>query len=127
MNNRNVYVLAKALIGLIFLVAGIRKLMYFAATAGYFAKLGIPMPEIVLGLTIALEIVGAILLVIGWQTRLVAIVLGVFTLAAAILGHAFWAADAANYQNQLNHFLKNIAMVGGFLLLAIEAGSPARK
>ncbi len=127
MNNRNVYVLAKALIGLIFLVAGIRKIMYFAATAGYFAKLGMPMPEIVLSLTIALEIGGAILLVIGWQTRLVAMVLGVFTLAAAVLGHPFWAADAANYQNQLNHFLKNIAMVGGFLLLAIESGSQSRK
>jgi len=127
MSNRNVYVLAKALIGLIFLVAGIRKLMYFAATAGYFAKLGMPMAEVVLGITIALEIGGAILLIIGWKTKFVAIVLGVFTLAAAVIGHPFWAADAANYQNQLNHFLKNIAMVGGFLLLAIDAGSSSRK
>jgi putative oxidoreductase len=118
---------ARVLMAVIFLVAGVRKLMTYGATLGYFAKLGIPMAEVVLPLTIALEVGGGLLLVAGWRVQWVAAALAVFTLATAFTAHAFWAADAAQFAGQLNNFLKNVAMVGGFVLLIAQAGSGGRK
>jgi putative oxidoreductase len=110
--------LGRILIALLFLVAGIRKALAFAGTAGYFAKLGLPAPEIMTALAIAVEIGGAVLLILGWRTRWVAWVLIVFTVVATYLGHKFWIADAPQYGNQLNHFLKNVAVIGGLLMLS---------
>ena len=108
----------RILLALIFLVAGYRKLMGVAASAGYFAKLGFPMPEVMVWVAIAIELGGAILLIVGWKTRWVAWLLALFTVIAAFAAHRFWEVDAAQYANQMNHFLKNIAMVGGFIILA---------
>ncbi|MES2361487.1 MAG: DoxX family protein [Pseudomonadota bacterium] len=121
--NRNVLFAARALMALIFLVAGTRKLLAWGATVGYFNKLGIPLPEIALALTIALEIGGGIALVLGWRLRLVAVAMGAFTLASALIGHAFWAAEPPQFNAQLLSFFKNTAMAGGFLLLAYVAGN----
>lgn len=114
---------ARVLMAVIFLVAGVRKLMTYGATLGYFAKLGIPMAEVVLPLTIALEVGGGLLLVAGWRVQWVAGALALFTLATAFTAHAFWSADAAQYAGQLNNFLKNVAMVGGFLMLIAQASA----
>ncbi|HSW05634.1 DoxX family protein [Aquabacterium sp.] len=121
LETRHAFAIGRSLMALIFLVAGVRKALTYAATAAYFAKLGIPAPEIVLALTIVLEIGGAVALIIGWRLPLVAGALGLFTIAAAFLGHAFWAVDPAQFQAQLNNFLKNVAMAGGFLVVAAAA------
>jgi putative oxidoreductase len=109
--------LGRTLIAALFLVAGVRKALAFAGTAGYFTKLGLPAPEIMTALAIAIEIGGGALLILGWRTRWVAWLLILFTVVATYLGHKFWLADAAQYGNQLNHFLKNVAVVGGLLML----------
>ena len=75
----------------------------------------------VLPLTIALEIGGGLLLVAGWRVKWVAGALALFTIATAFAAHAFWSADAAQFNAQLNNFLKNVAMAGGFLLLIVQA------
>ena len=108
----------RVLLALIFLVAGWRKLMGVAATAGYFAKLGFPMPEVMAWVAIAIELGGAILLIVGWQTRWAALLLALFTVIAAFAAHRFWEFDAAQQANQMNHFLKNLAIVGGMIILA---------
>jgi len=118
---------ARVLMAAIFLVAGVRKLMTYGATLGYFAKLGIPMGEVVLPLTIALEIGGGLLLIAGWRLQWVASALALFTLATAFTAHAFWSADPAQFTGQLNNFLKNVAMAGGFLLLIVNATGGGRK
>jgi len=87
-------------------------------TLGYFGALGIPMPDLVLPLTILLEIGGGMALLIGWRAGWFAAALGLFTLASALLAHRFWAAEPAQFANQLNHFLKNVAIAGGLLLVA---------
>ena len=110
---------ARVLLAALFLVAGVRKLLAVGATAGYFAKLGFPAPEALVWLTIAVEIGGAALLIAGWQTRRVAWVLIAFTLVATAMAHRFWEFDAAQYANQLNHFLKNAAIVGGLLCVVV--------
>lgn len=118
---------ARVLMAVIFLVAGVRKLMTYGATLGYFAKLGIPLADVVLPLTIALEVGGGLLLVTGWRVQWVAAALALFTLATAFTAHAFWAADAAQFSGQLNNFLKNVAMVGGFLMLIVHAPAGQRR
>ena len=116
--NHSAMLVGRILLALIFLVAGYRKLMAVAGSAGYFAKLGFPMPEVMVWVAIAIELGGAILLIVGWKTRWVAWLLALFTLIAAFAAHRFWEVDAAQYANQMNHFLKNIAIVGGFIILA---------
>jgi putative oxidoreductase len=107
---------ARILIAPLFLIAGYNKLMAVAGTAGYFAKLGFPMPEIMVWVAIVIEIGGGLLLLIGWKTRWVSWLLIAFVAIATFMAHRFWAVDAAQYANQLNAFLKNIAVIGGLLM-----------
>lgn len=116
--NHSAMLVGRILLSLIFLIAGYRKLMGVAASAGYFAKLGFPMPEVMVWVAIAIELGGAILLIVGWKTRWVASLLALFTLIAGFAAHRFWEVDAAQYANQLNHFLKNLAIVGGMIFVA---------
>ena len=116
--NHSAMLVGRILLSLVFLIAGYRKLMGVAASAGYFAKLGFPMPEVLVWVAIAVELGGAILLIVGWKTRWVAWLLALFTVIAAFAAHRFWEVDPAQYANQMNHFLKNLAIVGGMVILA---------
>jgi putative oxidoreductase len=116
--NHSALLVGRVLLSLVFLIAGYRKLMAVAASAGYFGKLGFPMPEVLVWVAIAVELGGAILLIVGWKTRWAAWLLALFTLVATFAAHRFWEVDAAQYANQMNHFLKNLAIVGGMIVLA---------
>jgi len=116
--------ITRLLIAPLFLVSGIRSLGAVSGTAGYLARLGVPMPELLAWVVIAVEIVGAVMLIVGWRTRLAAWMLAAFVVVATLLAHRFWAVDAAQFVNQLNHFLKNLAILGGLVLLA--AHGPGR-
>lgn len=106
------------LLAAIFLVAGIRKVLGFAGTVGYFTKLGFPAAEVFAVVAIIVELGGAILLIAGWRTRWVAWLLMLFVVIATAMAHRFWEFDAAQFNNQLNHFLKNVAIIGGLLFVA---------
>ncbi|AMV48960.1 DoxX family protein [Paraburkholderia caribensis] len=120
--------IACTLMSALFLISGIRKLLTWSATTGYFAKLGLPMAEAIVPLVILLEIGGSLALIFGWRQREIALMLAVYTLMTKFVAHRFWDADPAQFNPQLNNFFKNIAMVGGFLLL-IEprSGTSARE
>ena len=108
----------RLLIVALFLPAGLGKISGFEGTLGYFASLGIPAPVFALVATIVIEVLGSIALIVGFQTRIVAVIMAIFTLIAAATGHAFWAAPAdAAFIAQLL-FFKNIAVMGGLLVLA---------
>jgi putative oxidoreductase len=113
---------ARLLMAAIFVLSGARKALAFAGTAGYFAKLGLPMPEAVTALVILIEVGGGLALIAGWQLKPLALAMAAFTLATAFIGHAFWAVPPEQFGAQLNNFMKNLAMVGGFVLLAGTAG-----
>jgi putative oxidoreductase len=117
-----VFFSARLLMAAIFVLSGLRKALAFAGTAGYFAKLGLPAPEVITALVILIEVGGGLLLIAGWQLKPVALAMAVFTLATAFIGHAFWAAPPEQFGGQLNNFMKNVAMMGGFLLLSGTAG-----
>ena len=111
--------LGRVLLGALFLIAGIRKIMFFAGSVGYFTKLGFPAPEVMTVISILVEVGGGALLVLGWQVRRLSWVMIAFVIVATAMAHRFWEFDAAQYGNQLNHFLKNAAIVGGLLYVAV--------
>jgi len=110
--------LARVFIAALFLVAGTRKLLTYTATVGYFAKLGFPASEAIAVLAIVIEIGGGLMLATGWRTRWAARLLVVFVAVATAMAHRFWQFEPAQFANQLNHFLKNIAIVGGLIFVA---------
>ena len=113
----------RILMALIFLNSGFGKLTAFSATAGFMAGKGMPMAEVLLSGAIVFELAGAVMLILGWRVRWGALLLIAFTIPATLIFHDFWAVDAAQVQNQLNHFLKNVAIVGGLLyVMAFGAG-----
>ena len=100
----------RALLALLFLLSGLGKIGAYGATAGYMAAMGVP--GALLPAVIATEILGAIAIIIGWQTRVVAFLLAGFSLTSALIFHRNLAD-----QIQMIMFLKNVAIAGGFLLL----------
>lgn len=109
----------RLLLAAIFLISGFGKLTAAAGTIGYIAQAGLPAPTLAYAVALLVELGGGILLLIGYQTRLVAAALAVFTLATAFAFHADFAD-----QNQMIHFLKNLAIAGGLLqVVAFGAGS----
>ena len=104
--------LARLMMGQIFLIAGLQKIGGYEGIQGYMESAGVP--GMLLPLVILVEAGGGLALIIGWQTKLVAMVLALFTLAAAVLFHNN-VAD----QMQMIMFMKNIAISGGLMLLAV--------
>ena len=113
--NNTAVLVGRLLLAAIFIQAGWGKIGGYDEAAAYMAKAGVSGS--LLPLVIAVELLGGLLIVIGWQTRLVAIGLAIFTLLAAYLFHMNFGD-----RNQAIHFMKNVAIAGGFLTLA--AGGP---
>ena len=115
---------ARVLLAQIFIVSGVGKIGKFAGTAAYMASNGLPMAEVLLVLTIALELGGGILLVLGWQARWIATAFFGFTFLTAVIFHPFWISDAASYTSQLNNFMKNLSIMGGMLYVMAYGAGP---
>src|SRR5258708_39512155 len=79
----------RILVGLVFLVAGVRKVMGFAGAVAYLTKLGFPAPEVMAVIAIIIEIGGSLLLIVGWRTRWAAWLLALFRGVAAFAAHRF--------------------------------------
>ncbi|MBY4945693.1 DoxX family protein [Cupriavidus respiraculi] len=107
-------VLGRVMLSAIFLLSGASKLAAPAAMVGYIQSVGLPLPQLALGIAIAVEIAGGLALILGYRTRAVAAVLAAFSVATALGFHANLAD-----QNQFIHFFKNIAMAGGLLQVVV--------
>jgi putative oxidoreductase len=103
--------LGRAMLALIFILAGVGKIQDPAGTMGYMQSMGVP--GALLWPTVALEVLGGLAVAVGYKTRYAAIALAIFSIAAAVIFHRNFAD-----QMQMILFLKNIAMAGGLLLLA---------
>ena len=118
MNTQGIPVLiGRVLLALMFLLAGISKFAGLEGTAGYIGSAGLPMPQLLAIGTAALEVAGALLLIVGWQARWAALALAAFTLLASVLFHNFWAMPAEQQMMQQLMFMKNLSVVGGLLLV----------
>jgi putative oxidoreductase len=85
---------------------------------GYITSVGLPLASVAAAAAIAVEILGSIALIVGFQTRIAAAVLAVFTVVASVFFHAFWAAAPEQAFVQQLMFFKNIGVIGGLLVLA---------
>ncbi|MCC5797492.1 MAG: DoxX family protein [Methylophaga sp.] len=108
--NNSLDLAARILLSILFLVAGFGKIGGYDSTAGYMQAMGVWSG--LLPLVIITEVVGAIAIIIGWQTRIVAFLLAGFTLLSALFFHT-------NFADQMQQilFMKNLAIAGGLLLL----------
>ena len=89
------------------------------ATQAYIGAHGLPLPLLSYLVAVTIELGGGILLVVGYQTRIVAAVMAVFTVMTALVFHTNFADH-----NMVLHFMKNIAMAGGLLqVVAFGAGA----
>ena len=113
--NNTAALVGRLLLAAIFIQEGWGKIGGYEGTVAYMAKAGVP--GVLAPVVIAVELLGGILIVLGWQTRLVAVGLAVFAVLAAVLFHMNFGD-----RNQSIHFMKNVAIAGGFLMLA--AGGP---
>ena len=111
--------IGRILLAVLFLLSGLSKLGNPAGTQGYIASVGLPFPVLAFVISAVVEIGGGALLLIGYRTRLAAVALAIFTVAAAVFFH-----HAFGDQNQMIHFMKNLAITGGLLqVIAFGAGA----
>jgi putative oxidoreductase len=108
--NDSLALIGRILIGVLFLSSGLGKLAAPAATQAYIAAVGLPAPVIAYAISLTVEVIGGLLLIAGVRVRLVAAGLALFTLATAVFFHHNFAD-----QNQMIHFFKNFAIIGGLL------------
>jgi putative oxidoreductase len=116
--------LARVLLAALFLPAGISKIAGFAGTAAYIGSVGLPLPELGAAIAVLVEVGGGLALLAGYQTRLVALLMAIFTVVAGVFFHAFWTVAPEQLMLQQIMFMKNIAIAGGLLALtAFGAGA----
>src|SRR5262245_688082 len=111
--NNVIVLIGRILLAVIFILAGFGKLTDISGTAAYFAMYNLPAgtaAAIVAGL---IELLGGLAILVGFQTRIAAWVLAAFSVATALIAHTAWSD-----MMQLIHFQKNLAIAGGFLVLA---------
>ena len=116
-------VVGRVLLALMFILAGWSKLTGIEGTAGYIASGGLPFATALAVIVGLLALVGGLAIAFGFQARWAALALGLFTLAASVLFHKFWAVPADQAFVQQLMFMKNLSVAGGlFTLAALGAG-----
>jgi putative oxidoreductase len=111
--------IGRILIAALFLIAAYNKFKGLGGSTAYMTKLGVPQASIMAPVVAGFEALVGVLLLIGFQTRCVALAIAIFVVIAAFLAHTNFGDG-----NQLNHFLKNMAIAGGALALFV-AGAGA--
>jgi len=113
----------RLLLAVMFVYAGYGKIGGFEGTAGYIASKGLPLAQLAAAAAIAVEVVAGLMLVVGWKARWAAFALAAFTVVVSLIFHAFWAVPADQFGTQQLFFLKNMATIGGLLMIvAFGAG-----
>ena len=112
--NDLVLLVARLLIAALFVIAGYNAFKALGGATAYFGRLGIPMPAIMTPFVAGFEIVVGALVAVGFLTRISALALAILVVFAALIAHTNFADP-----NQVNHFLKCLAVIGGCLCLMI--------
>jgi putative oxidoreductase len=110
---------ARVFLSILFILAGFSKLTAISGTAGYFAGLGLPVPTVTAVLVGLVEFVGGLAILVGFQTRIAAAIVALFTIGATLVAHM-------NFAEGMNALMaqKTLAIAGGLILLALQgAGS----
>lgn len=118
-------VIGRLLLGGMFLMAGLNKFGGLEGLAGYIASRGLPLPDLLAPAVAVFEVIAGLALIAGWQARWSALALAAFTLLATVLFHNYWAMPAEQQMVQQLMFMKNLAIVGGLLMVTALGAGPA--
>ncbi|SAL69478.1 DoxX family protein [Caballeronia terrestris] len=111
--------LARVLLMALFVYFGWQKLTGFSGTVAYMTSTGAPAPTLSAIIAVVMEFAVGIAIVVGFYTRPLALLLALYTLGTALIGHHFWTMTGMEqYANMIN-FYKNISIMGGLLLLSV--------
>ncbi|HDT2117097.1 TPA: DoxX family protein, partial [Enterobacter roggenkampii] len=103
----------------LFIIFGYPKLTGFSGTVQYMTSLGTPMPMLAAIIAVVMEVPAAILIVLGFFTRPLAVLFVFYTLGTAIIGHHYWDMTSDAVVPNMINFYKNVSIAGAFILLAI--------
>lgn len=109
--------LGRLALAAIFVPSGFGKLTHLDAFAHTLAGRGVPMPGLMAVIAACVEFFGALAVVLGLKTRYAALLMAVFTAVAALIAHRFWQLEGPARDMQYIQFMKNVAIIGGFLCL----------
>ncbi len=109
--------IGRILISAIFIITGLHKLVDPAGTAAYIAQAGLPYPHFLAIAAGLVEVVGGSLVVLGLLTRLTGILMFLYLIPVTLVFHHFWTLEGMQRQMQMTNFLKNLAIMGGLLML----------
>ena len=118
MNSKWQLVLGRVLLSVIFILSGLGKLPHFQAVAGMMAAKGIPLATVALVITLFIEIGGGLMVLTGYKAQYAALAIALWLIPVTLVFHHFWGIPAEHQQEQMVNFLKNVAIMGGLLVLA---------
>lgn len=110
--------LGRLMITYIFATSGIGKVFSWSDNLRYMNTRHLPMIPVLLALAMVIELAGSICLITGYQARVAAFVMFLYTTAVTVIFHNYWAATGMMAGMQETHFRKNLAIIGGLLVLA---------
>jgi putative oxidoreductase len=110
---------ARLLLAILFLIFGWRKLKDLSGTVSQMAQLGVPTPVLAAGVATFMELPVTFAVAVGAFTRPSALLLFLYTLGTALIGHRYWTMTGADYVDGMDSFYKNLSIMGGFLLLYV--------
>ena len=119
MMNDELILAARLLLATLFLIFGWRKLTDFSGTVSQMARLGVPTPVPAAAIATFMELPVAFTVAVGAFTRPLALLMALYTLGTALIGHRYWTVKAADFVDSLDGFYKDLGIMGGFLLLYI--------
>jgi putative oxidoreductase len=117
--NDDLILTARLLLATLFLIFGWRKLRDFSGTVSQMVQLGVPTPVAAAGVATFMELPVAFAVAVGAFTRPSALLLFLYTLGTALIGHRYWTITGADYVDSMDSFYKNLSIMGGFLLLYV--------
>lgn len=118
-NKDGVLLAARVLLMVLFVMFGFQKLMSFEGTVGYMAATGAPMPAVSAVIAVVVELIAGVMIVLGFYTRPLALVLAAYTVATALIGHRYWGLSGVEQFMAMINFYKNVSIAGGLMLLAL--------
>ena len=110
---------ARVLLMVLFVLFGWQKLTGFSGTVAYMASTGVPVPGAAAAVAVIVELIGGLLIVAGFFTRPVALLLAVYTFVTALIGHPYWNLHGMEQYLAMIDFFKNVSISGGLLLLVL--------
>ena len=118
--NDELILAARLLLATLFLIFGWRKLRDYSGTVSQMVQLGVPMPVLAAAVATFMELPVAFAVAVGAFTRPSALLLVLYTLGTALIGHRYWTMTGADQVASMDGFYKNLSIMGGFLLLYIH-------